>query len=61
MLNQIAACKSALKSFMKDEDGLSATEYAVLFIVVLAFIIAGAALLGPEIVAAFQRAAAALP
>lgn len=61
MLNQIAAYKSALKSFVKEEDGLSATEYAVLFIVVLAFIIAGAALLGPEIVAAFQRAAAALP
>lgn len=53
--------KTAIQAFLKEEDGLSATEYVVLFIVVLAFIIVGASLLGPQIVAAFQRAADALP
>lgn len=53
--------KNILRDFVKDEDGLSATEYVVLFIVVLAFIVAGASLLGPQILAAFERGAATLP
>ncbi len=61
MLNQLSTLKNLVKSFVKEEDGLSATEYVVLFIVVLAFIIAGASLLGPQIVMAFQRAANTLP
>jgi Flp pilus assembly pilin Flp len=61
MLNALAHYQKVACEFLKDEDGLSATEYVVLFIVVLAFIVAGAQLLGPEIQAAFERAAATLP
>jgi Flp pilus assembly pilin Flp len=61
MFNALAPHKKTALEFLRDEDGLSATEYVVLFIVVLAFIVAGASLLGPEILAAFERAAATLP
>ena len=53
--------KNALKAFVRDEEGLSATEYVVLFIVVLAFIVAGASILGPLILDAFTRAGETLP
>jgi Flp pilus assembly pilin Flp len=52
---------NTLKAFLKDEAGLSATEYVVLFLVVLAAIVAGASQMGAEIIDAFRRAAAAIP
>lgn len=57
----LTTAKNVLHNFVKDEDGLSATEYVVLFIVVLAFIVAGASILGPLIQDAFVRAGATLP
>ena len=51
---------AAARRFLADEAGLSATEYAVLFIVIVAAIVAGAALLGPAIIRTFQRGADAL-
>lgn len=57
----LTTAKTALHNFVKDEDGLSATEYVVLFIVVLAFIVAGASILGPLIQDAFVRAGQTLP
>jgi Flp pilus assembly pilin Flp len=57
MLNQIS---SQLRDFVKDEAGLSATEYAILFVVLIVFIVAAIRVLGPQIVALFERAGAAL-
>ena len=56
-----AKAAATLRAFVADEDGLSATEYVILFLVVVAFIIAGAQILGPLIVDAFTRGGAALP
>jgi len=50
-----------VRAFIDDEAGLSATEYAILFVVILAFIIAGARLLGPKIQELFSRAADQIP
>ncbi len=38
-----------LNAFLRDEDGLSATEYAILFVVVLAVIVTGAGLFRDQI------------
>lgn len=57
MLNSIIA---PLRAFFLDEDGLSATEYAILFVVLIVFIVAAIRVLGPRIVALFERAGAAL-
>lgn len=48
------------RAFWHDEDGLSATEYAILFVVLIVFIVAAIRVLGPQIVALFERAGAAL-
>lgn len=61
MLSTLTTAKNTLRQFVKDEEGMSATEYAFLFVVILAFIIAGANILGPAIQAAFERGAAAIP
>jgi Flp pilus assembly pilin Flp len=57
MLDQIAP---HTREFLADEAGLSATEYAILFVVLIVFIVAAIRILGPQIVALFQRAGAAL-
>ena len=56
----LANAKGQLQALWKDEDGLSATEYAILFVVLLVFIVAGIRVLGPKIVDLFNRAGAAL-
>lgn len=56
-----AKVAAKVRGFVADEDGLSATEYVILFLVVVVFIIAGASILGPLIVDAFARGGAALP
>lgn len=57
----IQTLRDQLRRFLKDEDGLSATEYAILFVVLVAVIIAGATALGGGITALFDAARAALP
>lgn len=57
MLKQLSALA---RNFMEDEAGLSATEYAILFVVLIIFIVAAIRVLGPRIIALFQRAGAAL-
>lgn len=61
MLSMLSNVKNAVRQFAQDDEGMSATEYAFLFVVILAFIIAGANILGPAIQAAFARGAAAIP
>ena len=56
----LANAKGQLQALWKDDDGLSATEYAILFVVLLVFIVAGIRVLGPKIVDLFNRAGAAL-
>jgi len=58
--NMLTEAKAQLKALWEDEDGLSATEYAILFVVLLVFIVAGIRVLGPKIVDLFNRAGAAL-
>jgi Flp pilus assembly pilin Flp len=53
--------KNWLRSFVADEEGLSATEYAILFVVLVAVIIAGATALGSGITNLFGAARDALP
>lgn len=53
--------KTFLAEFVSDEDGLSATEYSLLFVGLVAVIGAAIALLGGGITSAFQSAADALP
>ena len=57
MLNQLV---SHARAFILEEEGLSATEYAILFVVLIVFIVAAIRVLGPSIVALFTRAGAAL-
>lgn len=57
----IQTLRDQLRRFLQDEDGLSATEYAILFVVLVAVIIAGATALGGGITALFNSARAALP
>jgi Flp pilus assembly pilin Flp len=56
----LTEAKAQLKALWNDEDGLSATEYAILFVVLIVFIVAGIRVLGPKIVALFNRAGSAL-
>lgn len=57
----IQTLRDQLRRFLEDEDGLSATEYAILFVVLVAVIIAGATALGGGITDLFNAARAALP
>lgn len=57
----IDTLRDQLRRFLKDEDGLSATEYAILFVVLVAVIIAGATALGGGITTLFNTARDALP
>ena len=57
MFDQIV---SQAREFLADEAGLSATEYAILFVVLIVFIVAAIRTLGPRIIALFERAGAAL-
>lgn len=50
-----------LKAFLKDQDGMSATEYVVLFLLIMSAIVAGASFMGPRITDAFNRAANQIP
>lgn len=52
--------KAWAREFVHDEAGLSATEYAILFVVLIVFITAGIRVLGPKIEALFSRAGNAL-
>lgn len=52
-MNTLAAF---LGAFVKDEDGLTATEYAVLFVIVLAAIVTGVGLMRDEIARIFTSA-----
>ena len=45
----IETLKSLWQRFLSDEDGLSATEYAILFVVLVALIAGAAATLGGAI------------
>jgi Flp pilus assembly pilin Flp len=56
----LTEAKAQLKALWNDEDGLSATEYAILFVVLIVFIVAGIRVLGPKIEALFNRAGSAL-
>lgn len=56
----LTEAKAQLQALWNDEDGLSATEYAILFVVLLVFIVAAIRVLGPKIVELFNRAGAAL-
>lgn len=56
-MNALMTIKSALSQFVRDEDGISATEYAVLFIAILAAVVVGVGLLGDQIEAIFGDAA----
>ncbi len=56
----LTEAKTQLKALWNDEDGLSATEYAILFVVLIVFIVAGIRVLGPKIEALFNRAGSAL-
>ncbi len=47
-----------LAAFLKDEDGLSATEYVVMFAAIIAVVVAGAAALAGGIGSIFTRACA---
>ncbi len=49
-----------LEAFVRDEDGLSATEYVVMFAAIIAVVVAGAAALSGLIDTAFTDACAAL-
>lgn len=49
-----------LEAFVCDEDGLSATEYVVMFAAIIAVVVAGAAALSGLIGAAFNDACSAL-
>ncbi len=49
-----------LEAFVRDEDGLSATEYVVMFAAIIAVVVAGAAALSGLIDTAFNDACAAL-
>ncbi|HRE30157.1 MAG TPA: hypothetical protein PK954_26180 [Anaerolineales bacterium] len=52
----IKELKDQLRRFVDDEDGLSATEYAILFVILVAIIAAGATALGGGITALFGDA-----
>ncbi len=52
--------KSLWQRFLSDEDGLSATEYAILFVILVAVIAAGATVLGGGITTLFGQANDAL-
>jgi Flp pilus assembly pilin Flp len=56
----LAQIKSQITEFVQDDAGLSATEYAILFVVLIVFIVAAIRILGPRIEALFNRAGAAL-
>ena len=56
----LTEAKAQLNALWNDEDGLSATEYAILFVVLIVFIVAGIRVLGPKIEALFNRAGSAL-
>ena len=56
----LTEAKAQLQALWNDDDGLSATEYAILFVVLLVFIVAAIRVLGPKIVELFNRAGAAL-
>jgi Flp pilus assembly pilin Flp len=45
-----------LGAFFRDEDGLTATEYAILFVIVLAVIVTGVGLLRDQIERIFGSA-----
>lgn len=47
-----------LAAFLKDEDGLSATEYVVMFAAIIAVVVAGAAALAGGIGSIFTQACA---
>ncbi len=53
--------KEVWQRFVEEEDGLSATEYAILFVVLVAVIVAGATALGGGITNLFNAARDALP
>ena len=40
MLNALTAVKTQVHAFVRDDAGLSATEYAILFVVLIVFIVA---------------------
>lgn len=48
--------KQTFNRFVRDEEGLTATEYAILFVVVLAVIVTGAGNLATAIETLFQDA-----
>ncbi len=56
-MNTLTGLKNTLTRFVRDEDGISATEYAVLFIAILAAVVAGVGLLGSQIETIFGDAA----
>ena len=56
-MNTLTGVKNTLTRFVRDEDGISATEYAVLFIAILAAVVAGVGLLGSQIETIFGDAA----
>jgi len=53
---KIQELKDQLRRLMEDEEGLSATEYAILFVILVAIIAAGATALGGGITALFGTA-----
>lgn len=56
-MNTLTGLTNTLTRFVRDEDGISATEYAVLFIAILAAVVAGVGLLGSQIETIFGDAA----
>jgi len=57
---KIQELKDQLRRFVEDEEGLSATEYAILFVILVAIIAAGATALGGGITTLFGNANTAL-
>ena len=51
----------ALKKFFKDEDGVTAVEYAVMAALIALIVIAGATILGQNTNKTFETVAGAIP
>lgn len=55
------ACKNILKSFLKEESGATATEYAVMLALIIVIALGAISALGTKVSATFSTVESKLP
>jgi hypothetical protein len=60
LLDKLQAAQRAARELAADEGGQGTSEYIILFLILIAAVIVAAGILGPKIIAAFNRGGAKL-